>query len=278
MKRFIAAIALFAVAVNAMDDDDHDDHDHDDDGTDGGSGDSTMDSVSSWFSARQEPVAFTSIADADPCMLDGTYGWFQLAGVQQVFIGHTVSGCDIPDGARVLSWAEIEDPETPGNIEGFYCTIEFDQSEDTAMSSADLETQTGTDIDYASWDDVVRTDWCKQTEGSEENPECKRQSASSWQKLALNAEENYPISYDATTEIGSATCTGRRMLDTPNAYMTIKSGAYSVKSGYKIYNSKADYDGGVTAMSGNGSAQEFMFEGAATLFAGAAMLTATLFA
>jgi hypothetical protein len=182
MKRFIAAIALFAVAVNAMDDDDHEDHDHDDDGTDGGSGDDAMDSVSSWFSARQEPVAFTSIATADPCMLDGTYGWFQLAGVQQVFIGHTVSGCDIPDGARVLSWAEIEDPETPGNIEGFYCTIEFDQSEDTAMASADLETQTGTDIDYASWNDVIRTDWCKQdeTKTSEENPECTRQTASSW--------------------------------------------------------------------------------------------------
>jgi hypothetical protein len=276
MNRYIAAIALFAVAVNAMDDEDHDDHDHDD--TDGGSGDSTMDSVSSWFSARQEPVAFTSIATADPCMLDGTYGWFQLAGVQQVFIGHTVSGCDIPDGARVLSWAEIEDPETPGNVEGFYCTIEFDQSEDTAMGSADLETQTGTDIDYASWNEVVRTDWCKQTEGSEENSECTRQSASSWQKLALNAEENYPISYDVATSKGSATCTGRRMLDTPNAYMAIKSGAYSVKSGYKIYNNVADYDGAVVAMSGNGSAQEFMFEGAATLFAGAAMLTASLLA
>jgi hypothetical protein len=276
MNRYIAAIALFAVAVNAMDDEDHDDHDHDD--TDGGSGDSTMDSVSSWFSARQEPVAFTSIATADPCMLDGTYGWFQLAGVQQVFIGHTVSGCDIPDGARVLSWAEIEDPETPGNVEGFYCTIEFDQSEDTAMGSADLETQTGTDIDYASWNEVVRTDWCKQTEGSEDNSECTRQSASSWQKLALNAEENYPISYDVATSKGSATCTGRRMLDTPNAYMAIKSGAYSVKSGYKIYNNVADYDGAVVAMSGNGSAQEFMFEGAATLFAGAAMLTASLLA
>ena len=182
MKRFIAAIALFAVAVNAMDDDDHEDHDHDDDTTDGGSGDDTMDTVSAWFSARQEPVAFTAIATADPCTLDGTYGWYQLAGVQQVFIGHTVAGCDIDDGARVLSWAEIEDPETPGNIEGFYCTIEFDQSEDTAMASADLETQTGTDIDYASWNDVIRTDWCKQdeTKTSDENPECTRQTASSW--------------------------------------------------------------------------------------------------
>jgi len=276
MKRFIAAIALFAVAVNAQDEaEEMEDHDHDDDHED-----STMDSVSSWFSARQEPVAFTSIikGETGTCMLDGTYGWFQLAGVQQVFIGHTVSGCDIADGARVLSWAEIEDPETPGNVEGFYCTIEFDQSEDTAALSADLETQTGTDIDYASWDAVVRTDWCKQTEGSEENSECTRQSASSWQKLALNAEENYPISYDAATSMASATCTGRRMLDTPNAYMTIKSGAYSVKSGYKVYNSEADYDAAIVAMSGNGSAQEFMFEGAATLFAGAAMLTASLLA
>lgn len=60
--------------------------------------------------------------------------------------------------------------------------------------------------------------------------------------------------------------------------MAIKSGTYSVKSGYKIYNGKTEYDAGTVAMSGNGSAQEFMFEGAATLFAGAAMLTASLLA
>lgn len=78
--------------------------------------------------------------------------------------------------------------------------------------------------------------------------------------------------------MGSATCTARRLLSTPNAYMAMKSGTYSVKSGYKIYNNQVDYDAATVSMSGNGAAQEFMFEGAATLFAGAAMLTATLFA
>ena len=62
MKRFIAAIALFTVAINAVD----------------GSGDSNTDSVSSWWNKRQEPLAFPSIDkfNARPCMLDGTYGWF----------------------------------------------------------------------------------------------------------------------------------------------------------------------------------------------------------
>jgi len=78
MKRFIAALSLFVVAAYGMDDDDHDGHDHDHDEEDAeGDGDgSALDAVSSWFSARQEPVAFTSVATADPCTLDGTYGWF----------------------------------------------------------------------------------------------------------------------------------------------------------------------------------------------------------
>jgi len=61
--------------------------------------------VGDWFSSRQEPVAFTAIADANPCMLDGNYGWFKSVGVSQVWISHTVSGCEIPDGAMVLTWA-----------------------------------------------------------------------------------------------------------------------------------------------------------------------------
>jgi len=146
------------------------------------------------------------------------------------------------------------------------------------MTSADVETQQGTDIDYASWDAVPRKEWCKQVEGSEDNSECTRQAASSWQKLALNADENYPISYDVSTSEASATCTARRLLDAPGAYIDIKSGTYSVKSGYKVYQTQADYDAGVVQYSGNGSAQEFMFEGATSLLAGAAILTATLFA
>ena len=96
--------------------------------------------------------------------------------------------------------------------------------------------------------------------------------------MALNADENYPISYDLDTTTATATCTARRLLSTPNEYMAIKSGTYNVKSGYKIYNSAADYNAPVVASSGNGSTMEFMFEGASTLLAGAAMLTATLLA
>ena len=47
-------------------------------------------------------------------MLDGTYGWFKAVGVEQVFVAHTVSGCDIYDGAVVLTWAQIEDPDNVG--------------------------------------------------------------------------------------------------------------------------------------------------------------------
>lgn len=96
--------------------------------------------------------------------------------------------------------------------------------------------------------------------------------------MALKPAENYPIDYDLDTKMATATCTARRLLDTPNEYMKIASGTYNVQSGYKVYKSEADYDAGVTAMSGNGAVMEFMFEGANTLFAGAIMLTATLLA
>merc|ERR1712151_861647 len=108
---------------------------------------------------------------------------------------------------------------------------------------------------------------------------CKRFRVSQWQKLLTDAETNYPISYDSSTSMASATCTARRFLETPNNYMEIMKGTgYSVTSGFKVYNNEADYDNGVVSMSGNGSAQEFMFDAAATLFAGAAALTASLLA
>ena len=49
-----------------------------------------------------EDSTFTSIATADPCMLDGTYGTVSVNDVEQIFIRHTVSGCDIPNDAYVL--------------------------------------------------------------------------------------------------------------------------------------------------------------------------------
>jgi len=162
--------------------------------------DSYAEKAEKWFNDRQEPVAFTSLAEANPCMLDGNYGWFKTTGIDQVWIQHTVSGCDIYDGSIVLAWAQIEDPDTPGNVEGFYCYIEFDQSNVSAMASADVETQTGTGVDYAEWNDIVRTQWCLELdEEGNKHAECDRQSVSQWQKLGTDAQTNYPISYDNNT-------------------------------------------------------------------------------
>jgi len=159
------------------------------------------------------------------------------------------------------------------------------------MTSADVETQSGA-LDYASWNTVQRRDWCKdessermlQDDGADDEEEedktgCKRFSVSQWQKLLTDAETNYPISYDNATSTGSATCTARRFLSTPGNYMEIMKGTgYSVTSGYIIYNNEADYDAGTASSFGSGEAQEFMFDAAATLFAGAAALTASLLA
>lgn len=53
---------------------------------------------------------------------------------------------------------------------------------------------------------------------------------------------------------------------------------YSVTSGYKIYDTQANYDAGTVGLYGSGTAQEFTLEAASTLLAGAVMLTATLLA
>lgn len=143
-------------------------------------------------------------------MLNGNYQWFKNVGVNQVVIRHTVSGCDIPDGAQVLTWAQIEDPDTPGNIEGFYCNVAFSQTNASAMASADVETQTGTGLDYASYNDIQRRDWC-----NGEDDDCERQSVSQWQKLASDAPTNYPSEYETSSSTGSSTCAARRIQETP---------------------------------------------------------------
>jgi len=275
MKRFIAA--LFAVAVFATDEDGNAST-----GAEEAAGDAseTMDKVGDWFSSRQEPVEFTSIATADQCMLDGNYHWYKNLGLDGVVIRHHVSGCDIADGARVLTWAQIEDPDTPGNIEGFYCTITFSQTNVTATASADVETQTGTGVDYAAWNDVTRNLWCNGEETSnvgDETPVCERMSISQWQKLASDAATNYPMVYNTATSMGEATCTAHRFLKTPSNYISMKTDTvYKVTSGFKIYNTEVDYNAGTVGLSGSGSANEFTFESATTLLAQAVLLSATL--
>lgn len=62
--------------------------------------------------------------------------------------------------------------------------------------------------------------------------------------------------------------------------MAIKTGtAYKVTSGYKIYDTITDYDTGtISDKHGAGTPNEFTWDSASALFAGAAMITASLLA
>jgi len=271
MKRFI--VSLLAATVFAQDNTETETAETEGDLKE------KAEAVGDWFSQRQEAVEFTTTADGE-CTLAGNYHWYKNIGVDGAVIRHTVSDCDIADGARVLTWAEIEDPDTPGNIEGFYCTITFSQINASARETADVETQTGTGVDYAAFNAIPRLNWCT-PQGPVDGvaPVCERQSVSQWQILGSDAQTNYPISYNAATSKGEATCSAHRILSTPSNYMELKTATpYTFTSGYKIYNTMADYDNGIVGFNGSGAAQEFTLEGASTLFAGAAMLTATLLA
>ena len=98
--------------------------------------DGTWEDIKSWASSKQEPVEFDSILTPNPCMLKGTYGWFQRLGVSAVFIRQTVWGCDIADGAKVLTYGAYNDPDdADGPQEAYYCTVEYKQDQETASQS-----------------------------------------------------------------------------------------------------------------------------------------------
>ena len=96
MKRFIASI--LAAAVFAQDAETTGEEEKEGDLAEGAS------AVSDWFSQRQEPVEFTTSA-AGGCSLSGNYHWYKNIGVNGAVIRHTVSDCDIADGATVMTWA-----------------------------------------------------------------------------------------------------------------------------------------------------------------------------
>ena len=98
-----------------------------------------------FLAQNQEPVEWESISVAGPCKLNGSYGWYSRVAIEQVFIRANVFGCEFPTDAKVLTWAEVEDPDTPGNIEGFYCSLTYSQEESSAVRfSIDVQTHTGT--------------------------------------------------------------------------------------------------------------------------------------
>ena len=115
------------------------------------------------------PVDFTSIDSGSECKLNGSYGWYENIGYVAGFISHTVSDCDIPDGAVVLTWSAFP-------TQAFYCTIKFDQALPTAESSAELVTLNGRGVDISSedWNSVPPSQWCYLSD------ECERPSISRW--------------------------------------------------------------------------------------------------
>ena len=42
-----------------------------------------------------------------------------------MFIRETVGDCAMAEGNIALTWAEMDDPETPGVSEAFYCMVTY---------------------------------------------------------------------------------------------------------------------------------------------------------
>ena len=196
------------------------------------------------LAAKDDPQAWESIAmaGAGKCSLKGTsYGSRNTIEKDSVGIASTVHGCEITDGSYVLTWVQIMNDALPGESEGFYCQTEYNGQagiKSATLNEVDVETQSGV-LDYACWSAVERRMWCKDSDT------CMRQSVSQWRAYITDAPTNYPTRWDGTES--SATCSAYRSMETDNNYMVLKFApeSYQVKTGFKIYASKADYDAGV---------------------------------
>merc|ERR1719273_32537 len=248
MKRFAAALFVaFAYAQDAETDAEGEDK-KDDPLADG------WDSVSDWFSAKQEPVEWESIAEGALCRLGGHYGWFRKVGLSSVFIRETVSDCAMSEGT--------------------YCTIVYKEGKQAAVQS-DIyaKTMDGTGVDFAAWAGVAPTEWCK----DEATANCKRQTSDQWTRVLTEPQTNFP--YESDGDKQSTSCTLWRQSKTPNNAFEIKNGTpYKVTTGYMLYADKTAQDAGTSAADAAGVAVEMTFEAAATLLAGAAVaVVATVF-
>ena len=112
MKRFIAS--LLTIAAISAEDTEKSDEDK-----------GLLDSMKNWASSEQEPVIYESISKAEPYTFKGRYGRFTKLGTDLAFITQAVGGAALEDGAIILTWAQFEDPETPGNTEGFFCSVKY---------------------------------------------------------------------------------------------------------------------------------------------------------
>ena len=161
MKRFIAAL-LCAAAAYAETDEEKAEREAKE----------KAESVGDWFSSGQEPVAWESITSGSKCKLKGVYGGYKKVGFSQAFIRETVHDCNIPNGARVVTWAKFPNPDKVGEAEGLYCSVKYtgqDGNKSASVGEIDVETQTGK-IDYAGFAaaNKMRKDWCKaEADGTE---------------------------------------------------------------------------------------------------------------
>ena len=265
MKRFAAT--LFIAFAYAQAETEEDDKKEDDPLADGWEG------VSNWFSAKQEPVAWESIAAGNPCKLSGHYGWFRKVGLSSVFIRETVSDCAMTEGQIALTWAEIENPDEAGDKEAFYCRVVFrDGKEAAAQNDILAKTMDGPDITMAAWSTTSPLEWCKG-----DAFECERQTTDQWTRVLTEPQTNFPYESEGLKQ--STSCTVWRQSSTPNNHFEIKNGTpYMVNTGYILYATEADFESGSPAGAQTGAAVEMTFEAAASLLAGAAVaVVATVF-
>ena len=269
MKRFAAALsALFLAFAYAQDETETEGEEEEDPLKDG------WGAVSDWFSAKQEPVAWESIPEPAPCSLSGHYGWFRKVGISSVFIRETVADCAMAEGNIALTWAEVENPDEAGDIEGFYCTIVYKEGKQAAQQS-DIYAKTldGAGVDFAAWAAVAPTEWCK----DEATADCKRQTSDQWTRVLTEPQTNFP--YESDGDKQSTSCTLWRQSKTPNNAFEIKNGApYKVTTGYMLYADATGLGAGTSVADAAGVAVEMTFEAAASLLAGAAVaVAATVF-
>jgi hypothetical protein len=238
------------------------------------------DAVKGWFKDDQEPVEYMAYDDGWH-YLDGKYGWYVRAGVDQVFIAQTVmSDQDFggwTDGQYVLTFAQIEDPDNAGQYEAFYCSVVWNMDSDTG-SNVDVETFEGPNVDLYSFTGGPDT-WCPDEPSAPDYVEgCMRQSLAQWQEFATWSP--YTSTYDAATTESSQACSAYRLTETGDNYIAIKSGQpYTVSTGWTTYLDANAYDTGNYLEYGKGDDIVMTFEdpGAATaLAAGVAAFAAAL--
>ena len=268
MKRFAAA-ALFLAFAYAGDDETTVDETMDE--TKEEAADQLKDgaeAVSSWFSSKQEPVAYESIpAGGSGCSLTGHYGWFQRLGLDFVFIRETVGDCAMAEGNIALTWAEMDDPDTPGVSEAFYCAVTFRDGKPAAVQT-DIRAKTmdGEDIDMAAWTDEAPDVWCS---AQHSNGACERHTTDAWTRVVSEPQTNFPLTSEGDKQ--SASCSLFRPSSSPNETFEIKNDTpYTVRTGYILYADEAAMQAGTALDSGAGVAVEMVFSAAATLLAGAA--------